>query len=406
MNKQLTSNNDQEEAPTSSFEGGEWQPLFDTFFLAGFECSTHRLLTGRRLDLIGSTKHDKFARQDYARLRQVGIEAARDGLRWHLIEKSKGLYDFSSVLPMLRAAREKNLQIIWDIFHYGWPEHIDIFKPAFVDRLARFAREFVKLHSQETDRIPFLAPTNENSYFAWAGGELARMYPGKRRRGGELKEQLVRACIAVAEAVWDIDPRTRLVHTDPIINVVGNPRNPRAAGIASAYNEAQYQNWDMISGRLRPELGGHPKYLDVIGINYYPHNQWMVANKPDQVRPYFLTTHHPSYRPLRRMLSEVQQRYGRPVFVAETGTEGTARPSWFRYVCDEVAAAIDAGVRIEGVCLYPIVNHPGWINNRHCHNALWDYADQNGEREIYAPLAEELERQIRRFEVHLRPLAV
>ena len=157
----------------------------------------------------------------------------------------------------------------------------------------------------------------------------------------------------------------------------------------------------MICGRLR-----HPKYLDVLGVNYYPHNQWMVENKPDQVRPYFLTIHHPSYRPLRRMLSEVQQRYGRPVFVAETGTEGNARQSWFRYVCDEVAVAIDAGVRIEGICLYPIVNHPGLINNRHCHNALWDYADQTGERKIYAPLAKELERQIRRFEVHLRALAV
>ena len=104
------------------------------------------------------------------------------------------------------------------------------------------------------------------------------MYPGKRRRGGGLKEQLVRACIAVAEAVWDIDPGARFVHTDPIINVVGKPRNPRATRLAASYNEAQDQSWDMICGRLKPELGGHPRYLDVIGVNYYPQYGWSKTN--------------------------------------------------------------------------------------------------------------------------------
>jgi hypothetical protein len=54
---------------------------------------------------------------------------------------------------------------------------------------------------------------------------------------------------------------------------------------------------------------------------------------------------------------------------------------------------MDQGARVEGICLYPIVNHPGWEDDRHCHNALWDYANEKGEREIYVPLAEELHRQ-------------
>jgi beta-glucosidase/6-phospho-beta-glucosidase/beta-galactosidase len=384
--------------PLQGPNAGDILSLFDSFFLGGFECSTHRLLKGRRLDLIASTKHDKFASLDYARLRKVGIRAARDGIRWHLIEKSAGSYDFSSALPMLRAAREAGLQVIWDIFHYGWPEHINIFQPAFVDAIARFAREFIKIHSQETDRVPFIAPTNENSFFAWAGGQRARLYPGKRGRGGELKEQLVRAAIAVAEAVWEVDPRTRIVHTDPIVNVVGKPGQDRAETLAEAYRNAQYQSWDMICGGWKPDLGGHPKYLDIIGVNYYPHNQWLVDHDaPDQVRPYFISRDDLLYRPLREMLREVHQRYGRPIFIAETGTEGDLRPGWLRYVCDEVAATIDLGVPIQGVCLYPIMNHPGWINNRHCHNGVWDYADENGGREIFLPLANELERQIARF---------
>lgn len=55
------------------------------------------------------------------------------------------------------------------------------------------------------------------------------------------------------------------------------------------------------------------------------------------------------------------------------------------------------GVPIEGVCLYPILNHPGWDNDRHCTNGLWDYADDEGNRQIYKPLAAELEQQQQRF---------
>jgi hypothetical protein len=377
-------------------------PLFDSFFLGGFECSTHRLVSGRRLDLVASTKHDNFVTGDYTRLKKIGIHTARDGIRWHLIEKSKSSYDFSSALPMLRAARDANLQVIWDIFHYGWPDHIDIFRPAFVDGIARFAREFIKIHSQESDRVPVVAPTNENSYFAWAGGQMGRMYPRKRGRGGELKEQLVRASIAVAEAVWEVDPRTRIIHTDPVVNVVGKPGRKRAAFVAEAYRNAQYQSWDMICGRWKPELGGHPKYLDIIGANYYPHNQWVIQDDaPDQIRPQFLSRNDPLYRPLREMLCELHHRYGRPIFIAETGTEGNPRVEWLRYVCNEAKATLDSAVPLHGVCLYPIVNHPGWINNRHCQNGLWDYPDQDGHREIFLPLAHELERQISNFDVAL-----
>lgn len=95
---------------------------------------------------------------------------------------------------------------------------------------------------------------------------------------------------------------------------------------------------------------------------------------------------------------EFHARYQRPIMIAETGIEDAERADWFRYVCDEAAIAIENGVQIEGICLYPIVNHPGWADNRHCHNGLWDYADSNGNREIYLPLSEEVKVQIERFD--------
>jgi hypothetical protein len=42
-----------------------------------------------------------------------------------VIEKRPYRYDFSSVLPMLRFARKAGLQVIWDLCHYGWPDHLE-----------------------------------------------------------------------------------------------------------------------------------------------------------------------------------------------------------------------------------------------------------------------------------------
>ena len=148
----------------------------------------------------------------------------------------------------------------------------------------------------------------------------------------------------------------------------------------------------MLGGRVWPELGGQDKYLDLIGVNFYPQNQWFYDIKGfRRVRKFTpLSRRHPLYRPLREMLEEVYQRYRRPMFIAETGAEDRARASWLRYVCREACAAIDHGVPLHGVCLYPILNHPGWADDRHCHNGLWDYADAYGQRTIYQPLAKEV----------------
>ena len=38
--------------------------IFNSFFMGGFEWSTHKDRNGRRLDLIASTRHDEFAEAD------------------------------------------------------------------------------------------------------------------------------------------------------------------------------------------------------------------------------------------------------------------------------------------------------------------------------------------------------
>src|SRR6185369_4935346 len=103
--------------------------LFPSFFMGGFECSTHRLREGRRLDLIAGTRHEEFCLRDSQRLEEQGLRVARDGVRWHQIEKSPGRYDFASLAPMVRAAEQAEVLVIWDLLHFGWPEQYDVLSP-------------------------------------------------------------------------------------------------------------------------------------------------------------------------------------------------------------------------------------------------------------------------------------
>jgi beta-glucosidase/6-phospho-beta-glucosidase/beta-galactosidase len=357
--------------------------LFRSFFMGGFECSTFKRRSGQRLDLVATTKHDVFCRQDYQRLKRQGLLAAREGLRWHLIEQRPGEYNFASALPMIEAAREEGIQILWDICHYGWPDDLDIFSPAFIDRYANFARAFARLMRDESEGVQFFAPINEISFFSWGAAEAAKLFPYIRHRGAELKRHLVRAAIAGMEAIWEILPQARFLQIDPIIHIVADRKRPHQAAIAEAYRQSQYQAWEMLAGRVSPELGGAEKYLDIIGINYYPHNQWVYHGK-------MLKHSDPRRRPFRDLLMETYNRLQRPILIAETGTEARARRGWLRKVCNEVTQAIEEGIPIHGLCLYPIVNHPGWVDDRHCHNGLWDYADKQGNRKLCRSLAEEL----------------
>ncbi len=348
--------------------------------MGGFECSTHRRADGRRLDLIASTHHDKWVLEDYRVLKAHGLKTVRDGVRWHLIEEKAGQYNWSSLLPMVKAAKQVQTQVIWDLCHYGLPDDVNIWRPEFVTRFAKFAAETARLLHNETDEIPIFCPINEMSFWAWAGGDKAMFNPMAKGRGLELKQQLVRATIAAIEAIRNVDPRARFITAEPLINVLPRNGRPRDKGPAEAYRQAQFEAFDMLIGEIWPGLGGDPQYLDMVGLNYYSNNQWYLGGET-------IPPHSPSYRPLHDMLAEVYLRYGRPMLLAETGAEGEGRPAWVGHVYEEVARARKSGIPMEGVCLYPVTDYPGWENNRHCPTGLLGFADQHGQRPIYAPLA-------------------
>jgi beta-glucosidase/6-phospho-beta-glucosidase/beta-galactosidase len=372
--------------------------LFQSFWLGGFESACHLTRSGQRIDMLAATQHDRFVADDYARLRALHITTVRDTVRWHLVEQTAGHYDFSSVAPYVRAAREQGMQVLWDLLHYGWPVELDIFSPAFVDRFAAFCRATVRYLRTELDRPLFLTPINELSFFAWAAGEVGWFYPYAKHRGGEVKRQLVRSWVAAVDAVRDVDPDVRLVSVEPLIHNVPPRGKPDIDQRAAIQRASQWEAWDMIRGARDPDLGGADRYLDIIGVNFYHDNQWEVPG--GEKIHWHILPRDPRWVPFHQLLEEAYGRYERPILIGETSHVGVGRAEWLREITDEIIIAIEHGVPLEGVCLYPIIDRFEWEDPTHWHNSgLWDFVhepDGTYRRVLNERYADELRRsQIR-----------
>lgn len=142
--------------------------------------------------------------------------------------------------------------------------------------------------------------------------------------------------------------------------------------------EFTFQAWDMLCGLMEPNLGGSPKHLDIIGINYYHSNQWVhITNEP-----LFWHLNDTRRLPFSALATQVWQRYERPMFIAETSHVGEGRAQWLDDMAAEVLKCEANGAPIDGKCLYPILDRPDWENPEHWHKSgLWDVINTGSQLE-------------------------
>lgn len=371
--------------------------MFRSFFLAGFEGSTGYNRYGEWFDQVVATGHDKTVDSDYAELARLGIHAVRECVRWPLIDLGRGKYDFSSLDPFIRAANRHRMEVIWDLFHYGYPRDLDPLSREFRLRFADYCFEagrYIADHSRS--RTCWFTPVNEPSFLAFAGGEKGLFAPHLTGKGWELKVALCRAAIAGIEALWVAAPECRIVNVDPLCRVVAPPGRTDLEEHAALMNQNWvFQAWDILAGRLVPELGGSPRHLDVIGINYYWTNQWELEAEPlaDGTIPP-LADDDPRRLPVADLVRSVWERYGHELIISETAHVGEHRGRWLREVAAEAESLLDAGVPLGGVCLYPILGMPEWhAPDIWTPMGLWDpicHHDPSGDRLICEDMLEAL----------------
>jgi len=346
--------------------------IFPTFFLSGFECSTFLWKDRGRRDLARETQHDAHAEADYKRLASWGIAVAREGVPWPRIDGGAGRYDFSCIDGYIEAMNRARILPIWDLCHYGYPDHCDPFSEGFRASFAAYARAAAEYVTARVHGPHFFTPMNEITFFGFMAGEWGWAAPfGKTRETRRrLRLAMCGADIAAVRAIREVVPDARMVHIDPLIWVVpprDRPDQAEAARIES-YDDA-YIAWDVIGGLRHPELGGGPDILDIIGFNNYSFGQMEYRAEGPHAA---LEPGDDRIRPLADLIEEGWARYKRPCIVAETsGLEG-GRPDWLNDVVTESLAALNRGVDLHGICMFPAVDMPDWHEGGWLHNGIAD----------------------------------
>lgn len=375
--------------------------MFRSFYLGGFECATGYNMHGEWIDQIAATEHDLHCDADYARLEEVGIHAVREAIRWPLVDRN-GRYDFSSVEPFIAAAGRHGFDVIWDLFHYGYPDDLDLFSAEFPERFAAYCKAAAIFVRERSAGVCYFTPINEPSYFAWAAGEVGRFAPHAHGRGFELKKALARAAVRGIDAIRSACPDARIVNIDPICRVVPADDSPAAIEHARRFNEEWvYEFWDIVSGRMLPELGGSPERLDIVGLNYYWTNQWELG-----LEGVPLADDDSRRVPLADLVRAVWRRYGADIVITETSALGTARAPWVHELSTMAEQLLEEGAALRGICLYPILSMPEWhARGQWARMGLWDLEREQDtlERKACAPMLNALAHAQRRWQAVAAP---
>jgi hypothetical protein len=360
--------------------GARHASVFPTFFISGFECSTFIWKDVGRRDLIAETQHREHAREDYRLLADLGIGVAREAMPWPFVDRA-GRYDFSLVDPVIDAMNAVRIAPIWDLCHYGYPDDADPLRSDFAGRFAEYCHAAAEYAAQrvESDHGPYFSPINEITYFSQAGGLWGTIAPFGRDRGmyEELRLALCRAAIEGIAAIRSVLPEARMVAMDPLVNVVAPRDRPDLEAKARHETwEDTYVAWDVLAGRQHPELGGSPEVLDVVGVNCYSFGQMELrgdgphaALPPDDDR----------ILPLRDLIEAAWERYQRPMIIAETSGLREGRTDWLDDVMHESLTAVDDGIDLQAICLFPGVDMPDWNTGEWLHNGIADLVEGDGD---------------------------
>lgn len=346
--------------------------IFNSFFMGGYECADHINRSGERVNLLLETAHDVYAAEDFSSLSMLGIKTVREGICWSLIEKVPYQYDFSEVENRIKAAGKLGMTAIWDMCHFGYPDGLYPTHPHFCDRFTALCAAFAKYYTALTDLPLYVIPINEISFLSWHSGDVRGTVPFAVNSGFDMKYHLCKAAISGLKALKENAPGCRVIWVEPLIKIHGTEAHDPE--LLHRLNEDQFQAMDIIAGRMCPELGGSEDYLDILGFNYYWNCQWVHEVGP---LPWPEIT---SLRtPLHQLLLEASARYGKPVFVSETGHFGEGRAQWLDEVTTECIKAMEKGLDLMGICIYPVTDRPDWDNLEMYSNCgIWDLDDNKG----------------------------
>ena len=122
--------------------------------------------SGRTLDEYALTDHYGQWRGDVDRVAELGVDCARWGVPWHLVNPAHGRWTWRWTDRVIERLLAVGVEPIVDLVHYGVPPWIadGFLSPDFPARMAEYAARVAERYA---GRLRWYTPLNEPRIAAW-----------------------------------------------------------------------------------------------------------------------------------------------------------------------------------------------------------------------------------------------
>ena len=299
-----------------------------------------------RQDEVRLIQHDEFLEADYQLLVEAGCVGVRDAAWWYTSHPAPGTFNWTWLDRVVTAAEKYKLKLYLDLWHYGYPDWLDILSPEAPFHFADFARQI----AQRYPSLEYYCVCNEPSLLIELAGRQGQWSPFLRE-GDPLafRRQVSKMIIQASKAILEVKPDAVLIIPEPWHATDTNPEENQAAVL------------DTVLGLRDPELGGCSDLVTIIGLNHYR----------DSTLP-----------PFHRLLINAQKRWPtKQLWVTETSgpPSGWQQAEWFWWMLAETRLAAMSGVNVSVFTWAPAISMYDWVDEKQqLHNGIWIIDDDGG----------------------------
>ena len=300
-----------------------------------------------RQDEIALTQHDARLIEDYGLLNNIGCVGVRDAARWYVTHPAPHLFDWTWLDRVVATAETAGIKLYLDLWHYGYPDWLDLLSADAPDHFAEFARHIALRYPS----LEYYCICNEPTLLVECSGQTGRWRPFlKQGDPTPFRQQICRMIIAASRAVLDVRPDAQLVLPEPWHATDRRSEDDQAAVL------------DTVMGLRDVHLGGSPEYVNIVGLNHYR----------DSTLP-----------PFHRLILNAKSRWpGKEIWITETSGPpvGWQQAEWFWWMLAETRLANLAGANVPVFTWAPVFSMLDWDDEiLHLANGIWRL-EPGGER--------------------------
>jgi beta-glucosidase/6-phospho-beta-glucosidase/beta-galactosidase len=324
----------------------------------------------QRVDEMESCGHYDRWRDDFALVRELGIEFLRYGPPYYRAHVGPGRYDWAFADETFAALREREIAPIADLCHFGVPDWIGDFQnPDWPPLFAEYARAF----AERFPWVKYYTPVNEifiaalfSAQYGWWNECLS-----SDRSFVAALEHLCRANTLAMRAILSVQPGAIFIQF--VSSEYFDAEHPHSQKRAAFLNKKRFLSLDLTyghsvdvemyeylidNGMTRAQYhwfgDNHVKSHCIMGNDYYITNEHLVrrdgtTRAAGEIFGYYVITH------------QYFSRYHLPVMHTETNIAGDDKsPRWLWRQFANVNRLREDGVPIVGFTWYSLNDQIDW----------------------------------------------